>query len=71
MNARELADHIRSVPVELVLHTPLRFHRRIRPNPCTFNDFLQALQSSETIRIVIPAAHSRTWVPQKTNVSFL
>jgi hypothetical protein len=30
----------------------LRFHRRTRSNPCDFNEFLQALQSSETIRDV-------------------
>jgi hypothetical protein len=52
MNARELVDHIRSGPVELVLDEPLRFRRRTRSNPCDFNEFLQALRSSETIRIM-------------------
>jgi hypothetical protein len=52
MNPRELVDHIRSGPVELVLDEPLRFRRRSRSNPCDFNEFLQALQSSETIRYV-------------------
>jgi hypothetical protein len=52
MNSRELVDHIRSGPAELVLDKPLRFRRRTRSNPCDFNEFLQALQSSETIRTV-------------------
>jgi hypothetical protein len=52
MNARELVDHIRSGPAELDLQKPLRFRRRTRSNPCGFNEFLQALQSSETIRDV-------------------
>jgi hypothetical protein len=51
MNPRELVDHIRSGPAELVLDEPLRFRRRTRSNPCDFNEFLQALQTSETIRI--------------------
>ena len=50
MNPRELVDHIRSGPADSVLKEPLRFHRRTRSNPCDFNEFLQALQSSETIR---------------------
>jgi hypothetical protein len=49
-------DHIRSGPAELVLEDPLRFRRRTcfngRFNPCGFDKFLQALQSSETIRTV-------------------
>jgi hypothetical protein len=49
MNPRELVDHIRSGPAELVLDKPLRFRRRTRSNPCDFNEFLQALHSSETI----------------------
>jgi hypothetical protein len=53
MNPRELVDHIHSGPAELTLDTPLRFRRRTRSNPCDFNDFLQALQSSETIRMVV------------------
>jgi hypothetical protein len=50
MSPRELVDHIYSGPAELVLDKPLRFRRRTRSNPCDFNEFLQALQSSETIR---------------------
>jgi hypothetical protein len=50
MNPRELVDHIRSGPAELVLSKPLRFRRRTRSNPCDFSEFLQALQSTETIR---------------------
>jgi hypothetical protein len=52
MNPRELVDHIRSGPEKLVLNKPLRFRRRTRSNPCDFNEFLQALQSSVTIRTV-------------------
>jgi hypothetical protein len=53
MNPRELVDHIRSgAPTFLLLGEPLRFRRRTRSNPCDFNEFLQALQSSGTIRSV-------------------
>jgi hypothetical protein len=52
MNLRELVNHIRSDPLELTLDEPLRFRRRTRSNPCDFDEFLQALQSSETIRDV-------------------
>jgi hypothetical protein len=52
MNPRELVDHIQSGPAELVLDKPLRFRRRTRTNSCGFNEFLQALQTSETIRTV-------------------
>jgi hypothetical protein len=52
MNPRELVDHIRSGPTKLVLGKPLRFRRRTRSNPCDFNELLQALRSSETIRTV-------------------
>jgi hypothetical protein len=52
MNPRELVDHIRSGPASLVLEGPLRFHRQTSSNPCDFNEFLQALQSSEMIRDV-------------------
>jgi hypothetical protein len=52
MNPRELVDHIRSGPAELVLDKPLRFRRRTRSNPCDFNEFLEALRSSETIRTI-------------------
>jgi hypothetical protein len=57
MNPRELVDHIRSSPAELVLDEPLRFRRRTRSNPCDFNEFLQALQFSETIRSVECDSH--------------
>jgi hypothetical protein len=52
MNPRELVDHIRSGPPKLVLDESLRFRRRTRSDPCDFNEFIQALQSSETIRTV-------------------
>jgi hypothetical protein len=52
MNPRELVDHIHSGPARLVLDEALRFRRRTRSNPCDFNEFLEALQSSETIRDV-------------------
>jgi hypothetical protein len=54
MNARELVDRIRSGPSSLMLLKPIRFRprRSHRSNPCDFNDLLQALQSSETIRDV-------------------
>jgi hypothetical protein len=57
MNPRELVDHIRSGPAELLLEEPLRFRRRTRSNPCDLNDFLQALRSSETIQIVECLSH--------------
>jgi hypothetical protein len=54
MNLRELVDHIRSGPAKLALDEPLRFRRRTRSNhPCDFHEFLQALQSSETIQKVV------------------
>jgi hypothetical protein len=59
MNPRELVDHIRSGPAKLVLNIPLRFRRRTRSNPCDFNEFLQALQSSETIRDVECESHRK------------
>jgi hypothetical protein len=60
MNARELVDHIHSGPAELVLNKALpRFRPRTRSNPCDFNEFLQALQSSETIRTVICSSQLR------------
>jgi hypothetical protein len=52
MNPRELVDHIRSGPVDLVLDEPLRFRRRTRSNPYDFSDFIQALQASEMIQSV-------------------
>jgi hypothetical protein len=57
MNPRELVDHIHSGPTEIVLDRPLRFHRRTRSNPCDFNEFLQALQSNETIRTAECGVH--------------
>jgi hypothetical protein len=57
MNPRELVAHIRSGPSELKLDEPLRFRRRTRSNPCDFNEFIQALQSSETIRSVECESH--------------
>jgi hypothetical protein len=58
MNPRELVDYIRSGPAELVLDEPLRFRRRTHSNPCDFNEFLRALQSSETIRTVECLSHT-------------
>jgi hypothetical protein len=49
MNLRELVDHIRSGPAELMLN---QYTTLTRSNLCDFNEFLQALQSSETIRTV-------------------
>jgi hypothetical protein len=43
-------DRICSGPAELVLDKPLRFRHRTHSKPCDFNEFLQAVQSSETIR---------------------
>jgi hypothetical protein len=57
MNPRELVDHIRSGPTEIVLDKPLRFRRRTRSNPCDFSEFLQALRSSETIRTTECRSH--------------
>jgi hypothetical protein len=53
MNPRELVDHIRSGPAKLMLDEPLSFRRRTRSNPCDFNEFLQALESSERIRMTV------------------
>jgi hypothetical protein len=56
MDSRELVDHIHSGPVDVELKKLLRFRRRTyfngHFNPCDFDKFLQALQSSETIRSV-------------------
>jgi hypothetical protein len=52
MNPRELVDHIRSGPAELMLNKLPPFHHQTNSNPCDFTEFLQALQSSETIRYV-------------------
>jgi hypothetical protein len=40
-----------------VLDDPLRFRRRTRSNPCDFNYFIQALQSSEVIRAIRCESH--------------
>jgi hypothetical protein len=65
MNARELVDHIRSGPVELVLDKPLpRFRRRTRSNPCDFNEFLDALQSSETIYTAACSSHRQLGISE-------
>jgi hypothetical protein len=64
MNTRELVDHIQSGPAELVLFQPLRFRRRTRSNPCDFNDFLRALQSSETIRTVKCESHAELGIKE-------
>jgi hypothetical protein len=64
MNPRELVDHIRSGPAQLVLNKPLRFRRRTRSNSCDFNEFLQALQSSETIRSVEWKSHTELGITE-------
>jgi hypothetical protein len=65
MNSRELlVDHVRSGPSELVLYDPLRFRRRTRSNPCDFNEFLQALQSSETIRDITCGSHQELGIAE-------
>jgi hypothetical protein len=65
MNPREIVDYIRSGPAELMLDEPLpRFRRRTRSNPCDFNEFLQALQSSETIRDVRCRSHRRLCITE-------
>jgi hypothetical protein len=64
MNTRELVDHIRSGPAELVLFQPLRLRRRTRSNPCDFNEFLRALQSSETIRTVKCESHAELGISE-------
>jgi hypothetical protein len=52
MNARELVDHIKSGLTKLMLDKPLRFNDQSCSNPCDFNEFIQALRSSDTIRKV-------------------
>jgi hypothetical protein len=65
MNARELVDHVRSGPAELVLDKPLpHFRRRTRSNPCDFNEFLDALQSSETIYTAACSSHRQLGIPE-------
>jgi hypothetical protein len=58
MYPRELVDHVRSGPAgELTLDYPLLFRPRTLFNRCDFKKFLQALQSSETIRTVPCKSH--------------
>jgi hypothetical protein len=57
MNPCELVDRIRSGPIELDLQEPLRFRHRTRSNPCDFDEFLQAIKSSETIQDVSCSSH--------------
>jgi hypothetical protein len=64
MNPHELVDHIRSGPAVLVLRKPLRFRRRERSNPCDFNEFLQALRSSEVIRTVLCGSHQEVEITE-------
>jgi hypothetical protein len=64
MNLRELVDHIRSGPALLVLGKPLRFRRRTRSNPCDFSDFLQVMQSSETIRTAVCQSHQELGIAE-------
>jgi hypothetical protein len=53
MKPYELFDKIRlNNPSELELKHTLRFRRRSRSNPCSFDDLLQALQSNESIHTV-------------------
>jgi hypothetical protein len=53
MKPYELFDLIRlNNPNELELKHTLRFRRRSRSNPCSFDDLLQALQSNESIHTV-------------------
>lgn len=49
---QEVMDHIESGPENINFNYPLRFRRRTRSNPYSFDDFLQALRSSRTIRSV-------------------
>jgi hypothetical protein len=68
MNPRELVDYIRSGPEDLRLNEPLRFRRRTRSNPCDFNEFIQALQSSETIRTAECLPHRELGVTEDERV---
>jgi hypothetical protein len=53
MKPYELFDLIRlNNPNELELKHTLRFRRRSRSNPCSFDDLIQALRSNESIRTV-------------------
>jgi hypothetical protein len=56
--------NIHSGPTKLVLDEPLRFRRRARSNPCDFNEFLRALQSSQTIRRVECHSHQQLGITE-------
>jgi hypothetical protein len=64
MNPRELVDHIRSGPAELVLDDQRFRPRTTHSNPRDFNEFLRALQSSETIRTVTCISHLQLGISQ-------
>jgi hypothetical protein len=64
MNPHGLVDHIRSGPTELVIVTPTRFRRRKYSNPCDFNEFLRALQSSETTLTVQCGPHQELGISE-------
>jgi hypothetical protein len=49
---REVVDHILSGPAAIKLQRPLGFRDQTCSNPCDFNEILQALRSSVTIRHV-------------------
>jgi hypothetical protein len=64
MKPRELVNHIRSGPADLVLHEPLSFRRRTLFNWCDFSDFIHALKSSKTIRAVECWDHRQLGIPE-------
>jgi hypothetical protein len=65
MNPHEVVDHIRSGPTELVIDELLHFRGGTHSNPCDFNEFLLALQSSETIRTVRCGSHLELGISEK------
>jgi hypothetical protein len=65
MNSRELVDHFRSGPAELVLDDPLRFRRRTRSISTSLYKPYNLVRRFE----MSDAAHTRGWVSQKTNGS--
>jgi hypothetical protein len=66
MNPHELVGHIRSgLALELDLREPLpRFRRRTRSSPCDFNEFIQALQHSETIQDIRCGSHRESGISE-------
>jgi hypothetical protein len=64
MNPHELLDHIRSGSAELVLRAPLRFPGQTSSTPYAFNELVQALQSSETIRSVDCYSHQQLGITE-------